>query len=64
MLVPVFNKIGLIYAFISITPLILDLEHITLSPSRIPFPILGHIILKGVVAVSMSFSCNFEYAGG
>ena len=42
-LVQVFSKIGLIYTFLYITPLIMDLEHITLSPSRIPFPVLGHI---------------------
>ena len=42
-LVQVFNKIGLIYVFLPLTPLILDLEHITLSPTTIPFPMLGHL---------------------
>ena len=47
-LVQVFNKIGLIYHFLSINPSILDLEHITITPTRIPFPVLGHICsLKG-----------------
>ena len=41
-LVQVFNKLGFIYTFLSITPLIMDLEHITVSRSRIPFPVLGH----------------------
>ena len=31
-LVKVFNKIGLNHTFLSITPLILDTEHITISP--------------------------------
>ena len=31
----------MIYAFLSITPLILNLEHITLYPTRIVFPMLG-----------------------
>ena len=31
-LVQVFNNIGLIYTFISLTPLILDLEHIAFPP--------------------------------
>ena len=43
-LVQVFNKIGLIYTFLPIYPLILDLEHITISPTRIPFSVLGHVI--------------------
>ena len=42
-LVKVLNKIGLIYTSPSIAPLIIILEHITLSPTRIPFPMLGHI---------------------
>ena len=42
-LVKVLSKIGLIYRFLSITPSIMELEHITLSPYRIPFPLLGHI---------------------
>ena len=42
-LVQIFSKIGRIYTFVSITPLIMDLEHITISPSRIPFPVLGHL---------------------
>ena len=40
-LVQVFSNIGLIYTLLSTTPLIMDLEHITISPSRIPFPFLG-----------------------
>ena len=36
-LVKVFNKIGLICKFLPVTPLIFDLEHITNSPTRIPF---------------------------
>ena len=40
-LVQVFHKIDLIYTFLSRTPLILDLEHITIPPTRIPFPFLG-----------------------
>ena len=43
-LVQVFNRIGLIYTFLPITPLLLDLEHITISPTRIPFSVLGHKI--------------------
>ena len=27
------------YTYLSNTPLILDLEHITISPTRIPFPV-------------------------
>ena len=42
-LVQVFIKIGLIFTFLSTTPLIWDLELITISPTRIPFPVLGHI---------------------
>ena len=41
--VQVFNTIGLICTVSFITPLIMDLEHITISPTRIPFPVLGHI---------------------
>ena len=40
-MVQVNNKIGLIYAFLSITPLILNLEPITLYPTRIVCPMLG-----------------------
>ena len=40
-----FNRICLIYTFLLITPLILDLEHITISPPRVPFPVLGHIFI-------------------
>ena len=44
-LVQVFNKIGLIFTFLSTSPLIWDLEFITISPTRVPFPVLGHINL-------------------
>ena len=45
-LVQVFHKIDLIYTFLSRTPLILDLEHITISSTRIPFPVLGQYYLE------------------
>ena len=38
-----FNKISLSYALLSITPLLLDLEPITLFLTRGPFPMLGHM---------------------
>ena len=41
--VQVFNKIGLVFTFLSTNPLKWDLERITISPTRIPFPVLGHI---------------------
>ena len=40
-LVQVFKKIGLISTFLSTTPLIWDLELITIYPTRIPFPVLA-----------------------
>ena len=46
-LVQVFNEIGLIFTSLSTTPLKWDLEPITVSPTRIPFPMLGHISCKG-----------------
>ena len=42
-LVKVFNEIGPIFTSLSTTPLKWDLEPITISPTRIPFPVLGHI---------------------
>ena len=39
-MVQVFKGIGLIYTFLSLTPLILDFEHITIPP-RMPFAMLG-----------------------
>ena len=45
-LVQVFNRIGQVFTFLPTTPLIWDLEHITISPTRIPFPVLGHICVK------------------
>ena len=53
-LVKVFHKIGLIYSFLSITPLILGLETITISPARIPFPVLGHKYIPLLTTLSFS----------
>ena len=41
-LVQVFNKNGLIFTFLSTTPLIWDLEIITISPTRVSFPVLEY----------------------
>ena len=42
-MIQIFNKIGLIFTFLSTTPLIWDLEHFTISPTMIHFPVLGHM---------------------
>ena len=57
-LVKVFNKIGLIYSFLSITPLILGLEPITISPARIPFPVLGHIYVLSCAMIFIFIMMN------
>ena len=48
-LVQVFNEIGLIFTSLSTTPLKWDLEPITISPTRIPFPVLGHNFYNSIM---------------
>ena len=45
-MVQIFSKISLIYIILSINPIIMNLEHITISHSRIPFPVLGHTFVS------------------
>ena len=61
-LVQVFNKIGLIFTFLSTTLLIWDLELITISPTRIPFPVLGHrLSLCEMYSRCCSLVCNSRH---
>ena len=69
-LVQVFNEIGLIFTSLSTTPLKWDLEPITISPTRIPFPVLGHydctstyisyVYLPSLDIIFIIFKCILE----
>ena len=60
-LVQVFNKIGLIFTFLSTALLIWDLERITISPTRIPFPVLGHLILTSPLRALIQYLRPLTY---
>ena len=45
------NKMSLIYTFLLTTPLVLDLEHVTLVPAGIPLPKIGHICVHTYINI-------------